>query len=396
MIPVYNEQDDIVDAVRRLDAHLRADVPYPARITVADNASTDDTVRRAVALTEDIEGVPVGHLDEKGPGQALNAVWRASDADIVAYCDVDLSTDLNALMPLIAPLISGHSDIAIGTRLSNGSRVERGLKREFISRSYNLILRTAMRAKFSDAQCGFKAMRTDIARELLPYVEDTGWFFDTELLVVAERIGLRIAEVPVDWIDDPDSSVDIVATAMADLKGCARVGRALVDGSLPVADLRASMGRSRHPGPRVEGVPFGLSGQLARFCVVGVASTVVYAVLYLMLHSVFGAQVSNFVALGISAIFNTAANRGFSFGVRGSENVVKHQAFGLGIFMFGWVVTAGSLFLLHAWAPDASKHLELLILLVANLVATAIRFVGLRWVFRSHTAVAAAEAAKAA
>nr|HQV20577.1 GtrA family protein [Gordonia sp. (in: high G+C Gram-positive bacteria)] len=162
---------------------------------------------------------------------------------------------------------------------------------------------------------------------------------------------------------------------------------------LPVAELRASMGRSRHPGPRVAGVPFGLSGQLARFCVVGVASTIVYAVLYLMLHSLFGAQVSNFVALGISAVFNTAANRGFSFGVRGTENVVKHQVFGLGIFMFGWVVTAGSLFVLHAWVPGASKHLELLVLLVANLVATAIRFVGLRWVFRSHTATAATDTA---
>ncbi len=385
VIPVYNEQDDIVDAVRRLDAHLRTHVPYPARITVADNASTDETVQRAVQLTRSIAGLRVVHLEEKGRGRALNAVWRESDADIVAYCDVDLSTDLNALIPLIAPLISGHSNIAIGSRLSNGSRVERGMKREFISRSYNLILRTAMRAKFSDAQCGFKAMRTDIARQLLPYVEDTGWFFDTELLVVAERIGLRIAEVPVDWIDDPDSSVDIVATAMADLKGCARVGKALVDGSLPVAELRASIGRSRHPGPRVDGVPFGLSGQLARFCVVGVASTLVYAVLYLMLHALVGAQVSNFLALGISAVFNTAVNRWFSFGVRGSENAVKHQAFGLGIFAFGWAVTAGSLLMLHSWAPGASKHLELLVLLVANLVATAIRFVGLRWVFRAHT-----------
>ncbi|NED68692.1 glycosyltransferase family 2 protein, partial [Streptomyces sp. SID10244] len=238
-------------------------------------------------------------------------------AEIVAYCDVDLSTDLNALMPLIAPLVSGHSDIAIGTRLSRSSRVVRGPKREFISRSYNLILRTTMRAKFSDAQCGFKAMRTDIARQVLPYVEDTGWFFDTELLVLAERIGLRIAEVPVDWVDDPNSTVDIVSTAVADLKGCARVGYALTTGRLPIAELRDTIGRDRAPGPQLDGVPFGLVGQLARFCVIGVASTIAYAVLYLLLHSFLGAQVSNFVALAITAVLNTAANRRFSFGIQG-------------------------------------------------------------------------------
>ncbi|MFW0783292.1 glycosyltransferase [Gordonia sp. CPCC 206044] len=393
VVPVYNEEVDIAGSVRRLRDHLHTHVPYTARITVADNASTDATLSIASGLVDEIDGLRVVHLDEKGRGRALNAVWRASDAEIVAYCDVDLSTDLNALMPLIAPLISGHSDLAIGTRLSRASRVVRGPKREFISRSYNLILKTAMRAKFSDAQCGFKAMRTDIAREVLPYVEDTGWFFDTELLVLSERIGLRIAEVPVDWIDDPDSTVDIVATAMADLKGCARVAYALGTGRLPIADLRAAIGRDRAPGPHIDGVPHGMVGQLARFCVVGVASTIAYAVLYLMLHAVLGAQVSNFVALAITAVLNTAANRKFSFGISGREGAVKHQLFGLGVFVFGWAVTAGSLVMLHAFAPEASKHVELVVLVVANLVATATRFVGLRWVFRGHTNTSIADVA---
>ncbi|MDL9936884.1 bifunctional glycosyltransferase family 2/GtrA family protein [Gordonia sp. ABSL1-1] len=392
VVPVYNEQADIADSVRRLHAHLRTHVPYAARITVADNASTDDTLAIATELATEIDGLRVMHLDEKGRGRALNAVWRRSDAEIVAYCDVDLSTDLNALMPLIAPLISRHSDIAIGTRLSRSSRVVRGAKREFISRSYNLILRTTMGAKFSDAQCGFKAMRTDIARELLPYVEDTGWFFDTELLVLAERIGLRIAEIPVDWVDDPDSTVDIVATAVADLKGCARVGFALATGRLPIVELRAAIGRDRAPGPAIEGVPPGLVGQLARFCVVGVASTLAYAVLYLMLHSVLGAQVSNFVALAITAVLNTAANRRFSFGVRGRADAVRHHLFGLGVFVFGWLVTAGSLAMLHILVADTSKQLELLVLIVANLVATITRFVGLRWIFRPQLDAADAAA----
>ncbi|NDZ95758.1 bifunctional glycosyltransferase family 2/GtrA family protein [Streptomyces sp. SID6673] len=388
VVPVYNEQADIAGSVRRLRDHLRTHVPYPSRITVADNASTDSTLAIAAQLAGEVDGLRVVHLEEKGRGRALNAVWRASDAEIVAYCDVDLSTDLNALMPLIAPLVSGHSDIAIGTRLSRSSRVVRGPKREFISRSYNLILRTTMRAKFSDAQCGFKAMRTDIARQVLPYVEDTGWFFDTELLVLAERIGLRIAEVPVDWVDDPNSTVDIVSTAVADLKGCARVGYALTTGRLPIAELRDTIGRDRAPGPQLDGVPFGLVGQLARFCVIGVASTIAYAVLYLLLHSFLGAQVSNFVALAITAVLNTAANRRFSFGIQGREGAVRHQLFGLGVFVFGWLVTSGALVALHAFAPDSTKHLELVVLVVANLVATMTRFVGLRWVFRGHLAAA--------
>lgn len=389
VVPVYNEQADLASSVRRLADHLRRHVPYSARITVADNASTDDTLAIAIGLVDALEGVRVVHLEEKGRGRALNAVWQRSDAEIVAYCDVDLSTDLNALMPLIAPLVSKHSDIAIGTRLSRSSRVVRGPKREFISRSYNLILRTAMGARFSDAQCGFKAMRTDIARQLLPFVVDTGWFFDTELLVLAEQIGLRIAEIPVDWVDDPDSTVDIVPTALADLKGCARVGLALAMGRLPIAQLRASIGRDRAAGPQIDGVPKGLVGQLARFCVVGVASTLAFAVLFLALHSFLGAQVSNLVALAITAVLNTAANRRFSFGVRGRDNALRHQLFGLAVFLFGWLVTAGALLLLHTVAPEATKHIELIILVIANLVATLTRFVGLRWVFRKTPEIAA-------
>ncbi|MGJ0120264.1 glycosyltransferase [Williamsia sp. MIQD14] len=383
VVPVYNEEADLETAVVRLAEHLRTRVPYTARITIADNASTDSTLAVGVELAQTMDNVRIVHLDAKGRGRALNAVWSESDASVVAYCDVDLSTDLNALMPLVAPLLSGHSDVAIGSRLSRSSRVVRGAKREFISRSYNLILRTTMGAKFSDAQCGFKAMRADVARALLPYVADTGWFFDTELLVLAERIGLRIAEVPVDWIDDPNSKVDIVKTATEDLKGCWRVGRALAQGELPVAELRRSLGRNRFDDPQVTGVPRGMVGQLVRFAVIGVISTVAYAVLYLMLHSLIGAQAANFTALLITAVFNTAANRAFTFGIKGRDGAARHHLQGIAVFVFGWALTGGSLWALHAFAPDAGKHVELLVLIVANLVATLTRFVALRWVFRS-------------
>ncbi|MDG3011537.1 glycosyltransferase [Rhodococcus sp. D2-41] len=389
VIPVYNEEKDLERCVRRLHAHVRTEIPYSARITIADNASTDATMTVARRLEAELDEVRVVHLDEKGRGRALRAVWGASDATVVAYMDVDLSTDLNALMPLVAPLLSRHSDLAIGTRLSRDSRVVRGPKREFISRCYNLILRSALHARFSDAQCGFKAIRTDVARRLLPLVEDTGWFFDTELLVIAERAGLRIHEVPVDWVDDPDSTVDIVATAVADLKGVVRVGRALTTGALPVAELRAALGREP---VAVSGVPRGMVGQLVRFGVVGVISTLAYALLYLGLHPVMGAQAANFVALLITAIGNTAANRAFTFGVRGAQGAAKHQLQGLVVFGLGLLLTSGSLFVLHSAVPGAPKHVELAVLVIANLVATLIRFIGLRFVFRHAPAETAAQA----
>ena len=243
-IPVFNEERDLEACLRRLHAYLLGAFPHSFRITVADNASTDGTLKAAERVARELLEVTVVHMAEKGRGNALRKVWLASPSPVLAYMDVDLSTDLAALGPLLAPLISGHSDLAIGTRLTRNSRVVRGPKREFISRSYNLLLQSLMGAHFSDAQCGFKAIRADVARQLLPHTLDNAWFFDTELLVLAEKCGLRVHEVPVDWTDDPDSSVDIVQTAIADLRGMARLSRDLVSGRVPVPELR------RRPGPR--------------------------------------------------------------------------------------------------------------------------------------------------
>jgi glycosyltransferase involved in cell wall biosynthesis len=245
VIPVHNEERGLPGCIHRLHDYVGTYVPYSARITVADNASTDDTLNVAHRLADELPDVDVIHIDAKGRGAALHAAWAKSPADVVAYMDVDLSTDLSALMPLVAPVISGHSELAIGSRLTSSSRVIRSAKREFVSRSYNLLLRAALGARFSDAQCGFKAVRAEVARELLPFVGDTGWFFDTELLVIAERVGLRIHEVPVDWIEDPDSRVDIVPTAIGDLKGCWRLWWALVTRALPIRELRRRFGCAR-------------------------------------------------------------------------------------------------------------------------------------------------------
>jgi glycosyltransferase involved in cell wall biosynthesis len=223
VIPVYNEERDLEPNVRRLHDYLASSFPFPATITIADNASKDGTLAVAQRLAKELQRVHVLHLDAKGRGRALRAAWLQSDAPIVAYMDVDLSTDLNALLPLVAPLLSGHSDLAIGSRLAHGARVRRGPKREFISRAYMLVLRLALGAHFSDAQCGFKALRAAVAKQLVPSVRDESWFFDTELLILAQRAGLRVHEVPVDWTDDPDSRVAIVRTAIDDLRGVWRL-----------------------------------------------------------------------------------------------------------------------------------------------------------------------------
>jgi putative flippase GtrA len=271
----------------------------------------------------------------------LRAAWSASPAQVVAYMDVDLSTDLRGLLPLVAPLLSGHSDLAIGTRLAHGSRVVRGPRREVISRGYNAILHAALRARFSDAQCGFKAMRAELVPELVGAVRDDGWFFDTELLVLAQRRGLRIHEVPVDWVDDPDSRVDIVSTAIDDLRGVARL-------------MAAS--------------------PVARFLAIGVVSTLAYALLYL-------AGASNVLALAITAVGNTAANRRLTFGVKGRAGLLRQQALGAVVFLLTLALTTGALDLLHALAGHPARAVEALVIAVASVCATVTRYVGLRAVF---------------
>ncbi len=367
VVPVYNEEVALGPGITRLRTYLDECFPFPAVVTVADNASHDGTWAVASDLAASVPGVRAVRLEEKGRGRALRAAWAASDAAIVAYMDVDLATDLDALLPLVAPLVSGHSDVAIGTRLAPGARVVRGPKREIISRAYNLIVRAALHNGFSDAQCGFKAMRADVARELLPLVEDQQWFFDTELLVQAERHGLRIHEVPVDWSDDPDSRVDIARTAVDDLKGLWRLMRN--------RDTGEELGRPR--GRHHD-------GSLRRFAGVGIVSTVAYAALFVVLGTLMGDYLANLVALMVCTAANIVAHRRFTFG--GQPPIGRRQALlgAVAVLATSAALTTVALMVVNVVLPG-SVVAEVVALVAASALAALCRFVLLRaWVFRAH------------
>lgn len=383
VVPVYNEEHVLEQSINRLCAYLRAHMPYSWTVTIADNASTDGTAAVARRLADTIPGVAAKILPRKGRGYALKTVWSESTAAVRAYVDVDLSTDLHALPALVAPLLSGHSDIAIGTRLASTSRIVRGTKRDVISRSYNLLLRSTLSVGYSDAQCGFKAITADVARTLLPHVADTQWFFDTELLTIAERSGLRIHEVPVDWVDDPDSRVDIPQTVRDDLAGIIRLRRSLRRGEIPVDDIYARLGRAPLEAPTEDTSRAGsqhVLGQAVRFCIVGGASTIAYAVLYMLLGMFLSNQTANLVALATTTIANTAANRAFTFGVYGRRRLASHHIQGLAIFALSWLLTASALELVHILDPNAGRFAEIVVLTGANLAATGIRFLVFRYV----------------
>ena len=372
VVPVYNEAATLRASLLRLHAFLTERFPLSWRITIADNASTDGTWEIARALSDELAGVRALHLDQKGRGRALRAAWSGSESPVVAYMDVDLSTELEALLPLVAPLVSGHSDVAIGSRLAHGARVVRGPKREVISRGYNLLLKLTLRSGFSDAQCGFKAIRTEVARELLPLVEDEAWFFDTELLVLAEHNGLRIHEVPVDWVDDADSRVDVVRTAKSDLQGIWRMVKRLASGSAQAESLAERPGR----------VQPSFTGQVVRFASIGLLSTALFSLLFYALAGQIGAVAAGVIAMLICSLANTAANRRLTFALRGRADLVRHHAAALGVNLLPLALTTGTLVALEMVGTD-DRGVQLVAVTAANAGATAARFVLLRiWVFR--------------
>ena len=222
VVPVYNEEAALPDSIRRLTAFLETNLSNPWLVTIADNASIDNTRAVSESLCQEIPGVDYFYLPEKGRGRALRQAWLHSEADIVSYMDVDLSTDLAHFPQLIAALETG-SHVAAGSRLSRESRVTRGFKREFISRCYNLMVKTLFLNPFPDAQCGFKAMTRTAAQAIIPHIKNNNWFFDTELLLIAAKRGYRISSIPVKWDDDPTTTVRIAGAATEHFKGLLRL-----------------------------------------------------------------------------------------------------------------------------------------------------------------------------
>ncbi len=383
VIPVHNEEVALADTVDRLTRHLDT-LPWSWQVTIADNASTDATPLVARRLAREYAGVRVVTLPEKGRGRALKQVWSASESEVLVYMDVDLSTDLNALLPLVAPLLSGHSDLAIGSRLTRGSSVVRGPRRELVSRGYNVLLRSTLRARFSDAQCGFKAIRRPVAQALLPLVEDDTWFFDTELLVLAERSGLRIHEVPVDWVDDPDSRVDVLRTALDDLRGIRRLSWSLLTGRLPLAAVSTELGRARSQAAAGR---TGVAGRALRLC----RDRLHRGVRRALPAVPDGGRRAGREPAGPAAHRDRQHRGQPAADLRRARAAapVRHHAQGLAVFGAGLAMTSGSLVLLHAIEGSPHPVVEVLVLTVANLLVTLMRFVAMRvWIFRPTHAAA--------
>lgn len=418
LVPVYNEEHQLRDSVEKLLA-FTAGSPHDVTIVVADNASTDATPLIGSGLAHEYPRVRYIRLEQKGRGRALRHIWSRSYADVLAYTDVDLATDIHLLDPMVSAVAprrpAGESaaapahgaaptspsapnepepdnrptgnlptdtlpvaDIAIASRLLTDSRVERGVKREIISRCYNRLLRATMDVDYSDAQCGFKVVNRRAAEALLPHITDTGWFFDTELLTLARWSGLRVHEFAADWTDDPDSSVDVTSTALDDLRGMLRMRRTLARGDYPLAEIARRVGRS--PARPNTGT------QILHFVDVGILCTLAYSLLFLLLTALVPTQIANVLALLLSTLVNTALNRRYSFGIRNPEGIVRHHLKGLAVFGLCWLLTSSAITLTAGltgtWAP-----LEVLsAVTAANVLATVLRFALHRtWVFADST-----------
>jgi hypothetical protein len=376
VVPVYNEAHQLAERIDTLRAYLDESLPFSALVTIVDNGSTDGTSLVAQRLASTLDGVQATILTRKGRGHALRCAWEASSAEVVAYMDVDLSTSLSALMPLVASVLSGHGDVAVGTRLGRGARVVRGPKRELISRAYSLLVRTSLRSKVSDFQCGFKALRRERALELLPLVEDEAWFFDTELLVTAERLGLRVTEIPVEWVDDPDSRVHLVSTAAEDLKGL----------------WRLSHGPARHAARQhaAPGAPADVAtaDQLLSFAGVGLLSTLSYLLLFSLGWRALGPWLANALALAFCTVVNTALHTGAvrrrQVGPDAAPAAPPPSFVTVAAALFGVSLVATTAALALAQALGATSLVAALVAVtLANGAASLVRFALLRgWAFR--------------
>jgi len=372
VVPVRNEEKDLEPGVRRLRKYLDESFPFAAQITIAEGGSTDRTPEIAAHLSRTLAGVRLCTLGQRGKGLAVRTAWSQSSAEVVAYMDIDLSTGLDALLPLVAPLFSGHSDVSIGTRLARGAEVIRGPKRELISRCYNLMVRVLVHNSFSDACCGFKAMRRETAEVLLPLVIDNAAFFDTEMLVLAERNGMRIHEVPVDWVDTT-SGISVTNSALVDLKGLGRLVREF------------GRGGGYLPNPDQFRRPVN-SSEVGRFARVGLFTTLTYLGLFFLLTPVMGVFASNVVDLAICTATNIAAHGRFTFVTHGPIRLANVLLGWICFFLTSVLLTTLALVIASSVAPGSLIG-RVVAIMIGTGIASVARFVLLQtWIFRRHEA----------
>jgi glycosyltransferase involved in cell wall biosynthesis len=230
VIPVYNEEEQLEWSVEKVLKVCKSNYNN-FQILIADNASTDKTLNIAKKLSKKHKEVTCIHLDQKGRGRALKRSWTTTDADIMCYMDVDLSTDLKYLKPLTDTIEEGY-DISFGTRHQKDSKLERSVKRDILSKGYNYLLKVFLNFPYNDAQCGFKAINKQVAKELVPGIENNEWFFDTELLIKGLHFGYRLKPIPVEWIEDKGSTVKIKKTVENYLRNIFRVRKELRNNGL--------------------------------------------------------------------------------------------------------------------------------------------------------------------
>lgn len=224
VLPVYNEEIILEqNTLKVLNFCQEKFKNYDWQILIADNGSTDQTPRIAKKISEQNEKVKYFHILEKGRGFALKKAWSDEyPADFYAYMDIDLSSDLNTLPALIKDLENNYQ-LSTGSRLKSGHKTQRSFVRELMSRVYNLLLKIFFKPSFQDAQCGFKAITKEVTEKILPQIKNNNWFFDTEMFVLAEKIGYQIKEIPIEWLEKRQvkrkSTVKILSTVWEDIKG---------------------------------------------------------------------------------------------------------------------------------------------------------------------------------
>lgn len=349
VIPIYNEEANITRAVAETINYLETQTVYSYKVLVTDNASTDNSPQIVKNLIKKYPQLSYLRLPEKGRGLALKEAWEQSEEDIVAYMDVDLSSPLEYLPQILDPIINNEADITFGSRLKKpGKAIGRTLKREVTSRVYNRLLQFMLGAKFKDAQCGFKAVRKTTFLEIADQIQNTTWYFDSEMLLLAQYKNYRLQEIPIIWTDDPHSTVKIISTANDNLHHMWRMFKTYK--------------------------PHSLLYILWWFLFIGGLSTIATLILYSLLRFIVDPQIANIIALTITTIANTVANKRISFRNANKEPIIKTLTISVLSYLSYWIPTATGLWILNHAHLETNLLAEVFTLIIGTVIGMGLKF----------------------